>query len=82
MVFIYSSQTLVYVSHGLISTSEGYFEEPDKFIPERWSKDKESIHPFASLPFGFGQRGCYGKYLNCRTVTSTIHCFCYMQDVV
>ena len=43
--------------------SENYFEEPDKFIPERWSKDKESIHPFASLPFGFGQRGCYGNKL-------------------
>ena len=34
------------------------------FIPERWNKNKEnSIHPFASLPFGFGQRGCYGNII-------------------
>ena len=58
-----STQTVVFPTHGLMSINEDYFEEPDKFIPERWSKDKESIHPFASLPFGFGQRGCYGNKL-------------------
>ena len=43
---------------GLLSLSNEY-EEADKFIPERWSKDK--VHPFTSLPFGFEQRGCYGN---------------------
>ncbi len=46
--------------------SEDYFDEPDKFIPERWNKNNESsIHPFASLPFGFGPRGCYGNVIAC-----------------
>ncbi len=47
-----------------MTSSEDYFDEPDKFLPERWSKNKE-IHPFASLPFGFGQRGCYGNVIAC-----------------
>ena len=50
-----------------MSTNEEYFEEADKFIPKRWRKNKESIHPFASLPFGFGQRGYYGNYIELYT---------------
>ena len=38
-----------------------YFEEPTKFNPERWSHDSNETHPFASLPFGFGPRMCYGR---------------------
>ena len=38
-----------------------YFEEPAKFNPERWSHDSNETHPFASLPFGFGPRMCYGR---------------------
>jgi len=39
-----------------------YFSEPKVFNPNRWSKSEESVHPFTSLPFGFGPRGCYGEY--------------------
>ncbi len=57
-----SIQTAVISCNSLMSHSTDYFDEPDKFIPERWNKSKEdSIHPFVSLPFGFGQRGCYGN---------------------
>ena len=38
-----------------------YFDEPTKFNPERWSHDSNETHPFASLPFGFGPRMCYGR---------------------
>ncbi len=58
-----------------MTSSEDYFDEPDKFTPERWSKNKEDalIHPFASLPFGFGQRGCYGNLTGIQLfVTSSI----------
>ena len=66
-------QTLVVSCNSLMSQSMDYFDEPDKFIPERWNKNKEdSIHPFASLPFGFGQRGCYGNVMACMHTTIAI----------
>jgi hypothetical protein len=43
-----------------------HFEDPDAFIPERWlrggSREKSGdIHPFVTLPFGFGPRSCIGR---------------------
>ncbi len=62
-IIIMSMQTFVVSCNSLMSQSIDYFNEPDKFIPERWNKKnkEDSIHPFSSLPFGFGQRGCYGN---------------------
>ena len=31
------------------------------FVPERWLHGSKNMHPFASLPFGFGPRMCLGK---------------------
>ena len=40
------------------------FSEPDRFMPERWSKENKDTLPsmFAQLPFGFGPRMCIGEY--------------------
>lgn len=41
---------------------EENFPEPDKYLPDRWSRDsKDPPNVFASLPFGFGTRMCVGK---------------------
>lgn len=45
---------------------EEYCENSAKFQPERWMKRSqggtgESIHPFASLPYGYGARMCLGR---------------------
>ena len=44
-----------------ISHSEEYFEDPHAFKPERWDRKTTNHDVFASVPFGFGQRGCYGE---------------------
>ncbi|KAK3604950.1 hypothetical protein CHS0354_000614 [Potamilus streckersoni] len=40
-----------------------YWQNPEKFIPERWIKDGKTIdpEPFTYLPFGAGQRICIGE---------------------
>ncbi|ERL93684.1 hypothetical protein D910_10972 [Dendroctonus ponderosae] len=40
-----------------------YVSEPESFMPERWMKFESSskIHPFASLPYGYGARMCLGR---------------------
>lgn len=60
-------QTHVIFPHYVLSNKENYFNEPTKFIPERWLKTEiegsdscpftnSKIHPFVSLPFGYGRR--------------------------
>jgi len=39
------------------------FPEPERLLPERWSRENKDKLPnmFASLPFGFGTRMCLGE---------------------
>ncbi|XP_037035585.1 probable cytochrome P450 49a1 [Bradysia coprophila] len=65
--------THVIFPHLVVSNLEEYFPEPQRFLPERWIKRGEvadvalcphagqKIHPFVSLPFGYGRRMCIGR---------------------
>ncbi|KAJ0070558.1 hypothetical protein NL108_015880, partial [Boleophthalmus pectinirostris] len=48
--------------HYAISHDERTFPAAFEFHPERWIRDGHSLpHPFGSIPFGFGVRGCVGR---------------------
>jgi len=41
-----------------------HFENPEKFIPERWLRgcpEQHSAHPFVAIPFSHGPRMCIGR---------------------
>lgn len=58
-------QTHVIFPHYVVSNDEEYFRDPKRFSPERWMKSgcphQDKIHPFVSLPFGYGRRTCLGR---------------------
>ena len=52
--------------HEKSSRDSTSFDKPDTFIPERWlreERENSEIHPFASLPFGYGVRMCLGELI-------------------
>ncbi|XP_063992761.1 probable cytochrome P450 49a1 [Diachasmimorpha longicaudata] len=51
----------VVFQHYVISNQEKYFPRSNEFLPERWLRESESRHAFASLPFGYGRRMCLGR---------------------
>jgi cytochrome P450 len=52
--------TVVVFIYGTHHSSK-YWENPESFDPERFTKANEKLHtPFAHLPFGAGPRGCIG----------------------
>lgn len=57
-------QTDVLCVHSEMVKEERYFPRAREFIPERWlpeGDDLKALHPFASMPFGFGPRTCIGR---------------------
>lgn len=38
-----------------------FVSDPEEFKPERWLESDGRLHPFASLPYGFGARICLGR---------------------
>ena len=52
--------TVVVFIYG-VHHSPQYWENPESFDPERFTKANEKLHtPFTHLPFGAGPRGCIG----------------------
>ncbi|XP_005989494.1 thromboxane-A synthase isoform X1 [Latimeria chalumnae] len=61
---LFPAGVLVEVAVGYLHYDAEYWPEPEKFIPERFTKEaKEQRHPFVYLPFGAGPRSCIGMRL-------------------
>nr|UOU03261.1 cytochrome P450 3047A1 [Brachionus rubens] len=64
--YLIPKNTKVSVAFFVISRSEKYYKNPDKYDPKRWLKENQAIdpiNPYTSLPFGFGSRMCIGRRL-------------------
>jgi len=56
--------TVVTYLTALTMNDSDYFEDPEKFIPERWLRgcpEHHTAHPFAAIPFSHGPRMCIGR---------------------
>ncbi|XP_067882544.1 sterol 26-hydroxylase, mitochondrial-like [Heterodontus francisci] len=55
--------TQLILCHYAMSHNEQEFPNPHLFQPERWMRGAEGLnhHPFSSMPFGYGVRGCVGR---------------------
>lgn len=54
------------MANQITSQREEHFEDPGKYLPERWLKQNDHAHgnsyqEYSCLPFGHGVRACLGK---------------------
>jgi len=60
--YIVPEGSAIMLSQWAMHRSERYWENPERFEPERWNRDVERPS-FAYFPFGGGPRHCIGKHL-------------------
>jgi cytochrome P450 len=58
--FLIPKGSLVLISQHVLHHDKRHFKEPERFFPERWQEDRETIPPLSYLPFGYGLRRCVG----------------------
>nr|KAF6494450.1 cytochrome P450 family 27 subfamily A member 1 [Rousettus aegyptiacus] len=63
--FLFPKNTQFVFCHYVLSRDPSIFPEPESFYPQRWLKSEpdnlRAQHPFGSVPFGYGIRGCLGR---------------------
>lgn len=64
--FLFPKNTQFVLCHYVVSRDPSIFPEPDRFQPQRWLRKNQTDalkgqHPFGSVPFGYGVRGCLGR---------------------
>ena len=76
-------KTTIVVPFYAMGRDTRYFRNPQQFNPDRWDRDHKEHHPFASLPFGFGPRACYGMCLHmpmlCCTTLGLVYSCVYVR---
>ncbi|CAG8555815.1 2110_t:CDS:1 [Ambispora gerdemannii] len=59
--FTIEADTTVFTNLKALSNNPKYFENPEKFNPDRFLADKESMGKYTYIPFGNGVRICPGR---------------------
>ncbi|KAM6152353.1 sterol 26-hydroxylase, mitochondrial [Erethizon dorsatum] len=64
--YIFPKNTQFALCHYVVSRDPSAFPDPESFRPHRWLRKSKADgptaqHPFGSLPFGYGVRGCLGR---------------------
>jgi cytochrome P450 len=60
--YLIPNNSVIFMSQYAMHNSPKYYADPDKFIPERWTKEFLFKLPrFAYFPFGGGIRSCIGE---------------------
>jgi cytochrome P450 len=59
--FTIKADTTVHTHYKALNHDPKYFKDPEKFNPDRFLNDKDSIVKFSYLPFGNGARICPGR---------------------
>ncbi len=60
--YVIPNNSVIFMSQYAMHNSPKYYADPDKFIPDRWTKDFLFKLPrFAYFPFGGGIRSCIGE---------------------
>jgi cytochrome P450 len=55
--------TEIYIAPYLIQRHPDLWEEPDRFLPERFSAERsQQRHPLTLIPFSLGPRNCIGEF--------------------
>ena len=61
------------------------FGDPNEFNPDRWirtnNRQSSQLHPFLSLPFGFGKRMCIGRRMAEQSILSLMFSFFNMYTI-
>ncbi|XP_029468909.1 1,25-dihydroxyvitamin D(3) 24-hydroxylase, mitochondrial isoform X2 [Rhinatrema bivittatum] len=55
--------TVLTINSHVLGSNEENFDDWSQFRPERWLQERNSINPFAHIPFGVGKRMCIGRRL-------------------
>jgi cytochrome P450 len=54
--------TVILVSQYLLHRDPRFYEDPERFDPDRWLPERQKVRPkFAYFPFGAGSRMCIGE---------------------
>ncbi|XP_077316677.1 1,25-dihydroxyvitamin D(3) 24-hydroxylase, mitochondrial [Lithobates pipiens] len=61
--YVLPEGTVLTINSHVLGSNEECYDDWSEFRPERWLQDKNTINPFAHVPFGIGKRMCIGRRL-------------------